>query len=320
MKFQASTFDEYVQSVKHANLHPELEQMKEQLPAQLAKLPNLIFCGPAGVGKYAQCLYFLNKYSTLKTDKRITIQFNKQTYTYHISEIHYEVDMNLLGCNSKLLWYDIFNQIVDIISVKNEKVGIIVCKNFHTIHTELLEIFYSYIQEYNSATYSNILVKFIILTEHVGFIPQNIINTCKIIRVARPNYARIGCAAAAPAARPPQNIKELLCGTPAPERTGVELICNNIIQQMNTAVRGGGAFSYTGFRDALYDIFIYNLDVAECVWYIKRYFAGCTQISQIMKRTYPFFQYFNNNYRPIYHLESYFINIIIQLRADSPAI
>ena len=68
--------------------------------------------------------------------------------------------MSLLGCNSKTLWHEIFFQLVDIISVKQNKIGIIVCKNFHTINSELLEIFYSYMQQYNMKN-SNILIKFI---------------------------------------------------------------------------------------------------------------------------------------------------------------
>ena len=57
--------------------------------------------------------------------------------------------MALLGCNAKLLWNDIFNHIIDIISTSKHKKGIIVCKNFHEIHSELLEIFYSYMQTFH---------------------------------------------------------------------------------------------------------------------------------------------------------------------------
>jgi hypothetical protein len=132
-------------------------------------------------------LRIIKKYSPseLKYDKRITAQTEKQEYIYRISDVHFEIDMSLLGCNSKLLWNEIFLQIIDIISVKQEKIGIIVCKNFHLIHTELLEIFYSYIQQYNSIN-SHIRVKFFILTEHLSFIPTNIVNSCHILRIKRP--------------------------------------------------------------------------------------------------------------------------------------
>ena len=33
-------------------------------------------------------------------------------------------------------------------------------------------------------------------------------------------------------------------------------------------------------------------------------------LSTILLKTYCFFQYYNNNYRPIYHLENYLFNLI----------
>ena len=144
MKFYESHYEEYLESYKSYNLHPELITVNENMPKAMSQMGNMIIYGPPGIGKYTQTLALLKKYSSsdLKYDKKITIQTEKQTYTYHISDIHYEIDMSMLGCNSKFLWHEIFLQIVEIISMKNEKVGFIVCKNFHMIHSELLEIFY----------------------------------------------------------------------------------------------------------------------------------------------------------------------------------
>ena len=90
--------------------------------------------------------------------------YNKTLYYFKISDIHYEIDMSLLGCNSKLLWHEIYNQIIDSILSKNNKSGIILCKYFHEIHSELLEIFYSYMQSlYNSS----INLKFILITQEL---------------------------------------------------------------------------------------------------------------------------------------------------------
>ena len=93
--------------------------------------------------------------------------------------------MQLLGCHSKMLWHELFYQIVDIITIKSDKKGFIVCKNFHYIHNELLEIFYSYIQQYTNIN-SPIQIYFIMITENVSFLPNNILNSCKIITMKRP--------------------------------------------------------------------------------------------------------------------------------------
>ena len=92
----------------------------------------------------------LIKKSYKLNEKKMILNSDKYNYSYKISDIHYEIDMGLLGCNAKLVWHELFLQIVDIISVSPNKKGIILCKNFHKIHTELLPLFYSYVQQYNS--------------------------------------------------------------------------------------------------------------------------------------------------------------------------
>jgi hypothetical protein len=113
----------------------------------------------------------LKKYSPshFKYEKKITIQTDKHTYTYHISDIHYEIDMSLLGCNSKILWNEIFLQIVDIISVKAEKVGFIVCKNFHMIHGETV----GYILQLYTTIFRILFVKIRVRRQHHHPFPHN---------------------------------------------------------------------------------------------------------------------------------------------------
>jgi hypothetical protein len=76
-------------------------------------------------------------------------------------------------------------------------------------------------------------------------------------------------------------------------------------------------FKIVVFRDLLYDILIYNLDINQCVWYITTTLITSKKIPQknvsdVLMNMYKFFKYYNNNYRPIYHLE-YFFTYIIQV-------
>jgi hypothetical protein len=99
--------------------------------------------------------------------------------------------MSLLGCNSKIIWHEIYGQIVDIITIKPEKMGFIVCKNFHAIHNELLEIFYSYMQRHcygYEGRSREVQIHFILVTEHFSFLPNNIVNHCHLVRVPRPSH------------------------------------------------------------------------------------------------------------------------------------
>ena len=371
MKFYETNYEDYLNSIKIFNLHPELSPYFERMPPQITNLRNMIFYGPPGVGKYSQVLSAIQKYSPsgLTNDKKINIQTEKYDYTYHISDIHYEIDMSLLGCNSKLIWHDIIQQIVDIVSVKPEKCAIIICKNFNLIHTELLEIFYSYIQEYNSR-FSPIQLKYFLITEHLCFIPNNILSSCEIISVKRPDREmylnlirsmqnaktgprkyvktredeptpddefvqkismshnqRVGNGYSDAALKIVEqvnvgeimNLKELRYFSKLKDTRSIpadifNVVCNNIIEQLLTPE----LMVHAQFRDALYDIFVYNLDIVECVWHIicnliENDHLGGSAISDVMTRSYNFLKYYNNNYRPIYHLESIFHYMIIKI-------
>ena len=148
MKFLETHFDDYLTTTAQTSLHPKKTKTYHSFPHKLDHLKNIIFYGPKGVGKYTQALSAIKKYSPseLKYEKRLTINSNKENFIIKISDIHFEVDMSLLGCNSKVLWNDVYNQINDVVSTRPEANGIIFCKNFHKIHSELLDIFYSYMQ------------------------------------------------------------------------------------------------------------------------------------------------------------------------------
>jgi hypothetical protein len=311
MKFYETHFEEYIAENSKINLHSKTNKIYNNFPNKLCELKNLIFYGPSGTGKYTQMLSSIKKYSPseLKYEKKILINYNKQQYFLKISDIHFEIDISLLGCNAKILWHEIYQQIIDIISAKTEKSGIIVCKYFHEIHSELLDNFYSYMQQNNTMSVD---IKFIIITEQLSFIPDNIINCCETIHISRPSKSMYN-----------KCIKEKFSDKLKIDNiTNIKIlhfyneelmlnyknICNKIIENIININK----LQFLKFRDILYDIFIYNLDIYECIWYILLKLINEKKIekkhlSQIMIKTYCFFQYYNNNYRPIYHVENYLL-------------
>jgi hypothetical protein len=309
MKFYETHFEEYISENNKVELQPKLNKIYNNFPTTLQNLRNLIFYGAGGTGKYTQMLKSIKKYSPseLKYERKISVTFNKQQYVFKVSDIHYEIDMSLLGCNSKILWHEIYQQIIDIVSAKTDKSGIIVCKYFHDIHSELLENFYSYMQQNDSV---NLDIKFILITEELTFIPDNILNCCEIIHISRPtkgNYAK--CTKSKfPSRLKLENITNIkiihLCNEEL--MLQYKIICNKIINHLINIKD----LQFLKFRDILYDIFIYNLDISDCIWYILSKLIDQNkisnqQLSKILIRTYSFFQYYNNNYRPIYHVENY---------------
>lgn len=318
MKFLETHFEDYTNSVNKINLHPELLEIYNCLPENINDMCNLIFYGPSGVGKYSQMLYAIKKYSPsqLKYERKIIIQGEKKQYFVKISDIHYEVDMSLLGCNSKSIWHEIFQQLIEVLSTKRNKTGIIVCKEFHNIYNELLEIFYNYMQENNNLMVN---IKFILITEQLTFIPNDILNCCEIINVKRPskemytlilnshNDANVNNDFNVNLI---SNIKDLHVknfSLMLPHK----IICDKIINNMLNVDQ----IKFLKFRDLLYDIFIYNLNINDCIWYIlitfikNNYLKKCN-FSELLIKTYSFLRFYNNNYRPIYHLESYLFYLI----------
>ena len=339
MKFFDTHFDDYIASNKKCSLHPKINKLYESFPSKIDNLKNIIFYGPKGVGKYTQALTCIKKYSSseLKYEKRLTINSNKENFIIKMSDIHFEVDMSLLGCNSKILWNDIYSQINDVVSTRFDTRGIILCKYFHKIHSELLDIFYSYMQ---SQSFNKIKLIFIIITEHVSFIPDNILNNSQIINIPRPtvtNYNKClllkttnvqGHSNDTAAQSKLKNINKTSEMNKTSEINKIsnikniiadiscltnphECVCDVIIGH----IKNPNTITFLSFRDVLYEILIYELDINECIWYILTTLINENLlqndfISDILLKTYIFFQYYNNNYRPIYHLENYMYNLI----------
>jgi hypothetical protein len=313
-----------VESATTTPLHPKLKTLfATAFPSNIHRLRNLIFYGPQGTGKYSQALACISRYSPtrLKYEKRLTVMCNKDTYFVKISDVHFEVDMSLLGCTSKLLWNEIHGQIVDVISARADPVGIVLCKNFHNIHSELLETFYSYM---HMPHHNHIRLNYIIITEHVGFIPINILNSCEIVPVSRPTavmYKKIVAPSAALKIIPENitNIKTLqncenVLETP-PHQELFNNLCDYIINV--DQVR------FAQLRELLYDILIYDFDITECAWHLitelkRKGLLRDADMSDILINTYKFLQYYNNNYRPISHLENFVFMLINVVCVNRP--
>ena len=63
------------------------------------------------------------------------------------------------------------------------------------------------------------------------------------------------------------------------------------------------------FRNLIYDLLVYNVNIPECIYYIITESIRTQELNQnttneILKYSYTFLKYYNNNYRSIYHLES----------------
>lgn len=301
------TFENYINNTNKLNLHNKKEDIYNKLPENINEVPHLILYGNEGIGKYTQALKIISKYSNynnLKYEKKMTVIYNKEEYIFPISDIHFEVDMSLLGCNSKLLWYEITNQINEVVEIRKNRTAFIVCKNFQNIHHELLEIFYSYMA---SNILSKVNIKYILLTNSVSFIPYSILNSSLMIPYEIPNktslqkikkhsfdtYTNI-------------NLKSLENDINEPQyELKISKYISNLILSNNT--------DFSHVRETIYEILTCNLNIHSCIYEINKnifYHISDDKKITILNNSFTFLKHFNNNYRPIYHLENYFYYLL----------
>ena len=331
-------FVNLLEKSKLHNLNNKYTEYINSLSDDLNEMPNIILYGPSAVGKYSEALKIIEKYSpsNLKYEKKIIINSSKNEHILKISDIHYEIDLENLTCNSKILFNDIYNNIIDVIQSSKLKIGIILCKNFHKINNEILENFYSYMQK---NLISNIILKFILITEHLSFIPNNIQDICKTLyysKLSYSNYIKLSN----------NNNKKFLLNKQKCEvdKNNMNFLSNissinllkyvdiddsnqnilNIKSSICDKIVGiifSNNINYNNIRNILYDILIYNLNIYDCTYYIiRQVIKKKIQISKnsidddfiniILARTCILFKYYNNNYRPIYHLEAFILYLI----------
>lgn len=308
MKKIHQTYDDYCNFDDDTDLH-NVPYHKYSNFESFDTFQNLIIYGPNGIGKYTQALKILKKYSpsNLKYERKCTFDYNKDSYSFKISDIHLEVDLDMIGCQGKLLWHEIYSKYVDILMSRQLKKGVILCKNFQNVHSELHDTFYSYMN--NSNINQNFQMKFILLTNCVSFINNNILMNSSILSLSRPSKARYQKLTTKKiTTNKINNIKNIKIGL-FDDDSYIKLcdvLVNFLLDYEN--------FEIATLRDHIYDLLIYNLDVYNCIWYINKRLSTNANYGNnqhdIMMTTISFLRLYNNNYRPIYHLENYFIYLL----------
>ena len=251
-----------------------------KLPEDIKEVPNIIIYGPKQTLKYSSALNIVSKYSetNLAYEKKIKFMLQTTEYSFKMSDCHFEFDFELSGCNTKALWFEFTTFIKDIIKIKN-KPFFVICKNFHCINQELLTIFYSYMQ---INLYDDIL-KFILLTEHVSFIPYSIESRCYTIYKKKKKDHTEGY----------MNYSKIM-------KPFIHMIENKKID-------------YQDIRNNLYELMIYNVDMNDSFYYLIEYCIINQKINLDLKNIqilYGSLEHYHNNYRPIYHLEFFIVSLL----------
>lgn len=286
--------------ISEKTLHPTLT-----LPD---KKRNLIIYGASGSGKYYQALYYLKQFSPtdLKYESKVSILYNKEEYFYRVSDIHIEIDIELLGCQAKALWNTIYKYINNMTFLHNEI--FILCKNFHHINDDLYDIFDCYMQK---NYYKETKIHYILITQSVSNIHDRISNKCCILHISRPQKTILQQVMKIKYKEYDQLI-ELKHDTIEYGNKTINSICKIIIEK-NTTIKI--------IREKLYDLLTYNISLWKLIHQIIEQLRiaklltndNCLEVYTLIFKT---IKLYNNNYREIFHLESLVVNLIILIHGE----
>ena len=166
--------------------------------------------------------------------------------------------------------------------------------------------------------HKNLNLVYVILTESVSFIPNNILNRCMIVPIKRPtksSYIKITNKSQfnnqeLSSITNIKNLKSKIYNLNNLDKKIVNSIYNHVINYNN--------IKFLELRDKLYEIFIFNLDVHTFTFnVIKKLIVNGylkeQHIDNVFTKLYNFLKLYNNNYRPIYHLERFILYLCIKV-------
>jgi hypothetical protein len=248
--------------------------------------------GPDNSGKYTYAIEKLIKpmsKSGLKYKRKMEIEVNGETYNFMLSDVHFEIDLELLGTNENSIWTEFMNNVKYITETQME-VGVVLCRNFHFIENDLLTIFLTFMRSPK--------IKFIFCTQHYSYLPLSLKEMCKVVHLKKLCTERYG--------------------------HGHETFCTKILEKFVYAEEDAELpekYNYE-LREALYQLSTYNFDLHLCMQYMlfETLKSGRVHFSHNginMNTIIDAMTKYNTNYRSIYHLEHFVLNLKMNMRPSN---
>lgn len=244
---------------------------------------HIILYGPENSGKYTQALHIVELFSKSKLNysRKLEIEINNEKYYFNISDIHFEIDFELLGTNQFNIWIEFIQALSSIIDVQG--ISILICKNAHYIKDELLTIFHTFMRDSK--------LKIILCTKNISYFPKQLKSKCIIYNLKQINNIQSYSS---------QYVNK----------------CNEIVDFIINQ-----SIDLSLLRELLYYLLTYNFDIHECLRYImvqliKKEYINITQLNTIFKKSIEILKYYNTNYRPIYHLELFILELHVLRQYD----
>lgn len=269
-----------------------------------------IFYGQKGIGKYSNIIHQIYKNNNIHYlhEKKLIVDIsNKQNLILKTTSLFCELDFKLIHINNKNNIFQILDLLNDSYYVKNNKKYYILCKNFECIQNELLEIFYSFMKQYNSFI-------FILHTSNIGFIPHSILHICDIYCFQYPTQKMLKKLGGRKLDS--KNMENML-----QVNYGITIENFKLIDAIYTIMTDYNNFDYMKLRENLYNVLVYNRDIyIVFLKILQRCFENdiltIEQYKKVQDTIIKDLSYYNNNYRPIFHLEKIFLTIVREIHNE----
>ena len=260
---------------------------------------HIIIYGACSSSNHEYALQLLRPLSPskLRYERKITYRADKHSVNILVSDVHHEVDMSLLGRNARSTWQQVYTTIVDSIKANHSKRGIIMCKNFENCCSDLVRVFFSYLQR---PLVLLTPVRFIILTSQCSFIPNSTKRRCQVVSLKT-------------------NIKELATKTAWTPTA----LCSRILECIV------GELDIAALRNALYEVQIYLFTLDKISWCLiqqvvehrrkRQRPVSCEELSYIVRFAIECCYSYNICYRPIFHLEKLALGLASIVNDDERA-
>lgn len=345
-----------------------LDQIKSQFSttgdgdgeSTTARFPmsNYIVYGGLSHENYALACEIISEHSPSrgKFVRSLRVQFQKKEVLIPMGDTHFEVDIRTLGSSAKYIWTHIMQQIRDIVVLRTSPVAFVVCKNFHCISNEMLELFTSNVRETSMHDYAirhrSTRIYYIVLVQNVSFFPRPFLARFHVHRSPMDQYRRSRDSSAAAA---DVMSSEWLCrrrdaemdrirayvGPHATESKVHELHRSSetyktaIYEDLRQCLYTYRTANSNRLRNSLYDVSIYGWDIYEVMWRLTRSLADhfdsagmmedpecAAVICGLLLESNKICEQYSLNYRPILHIERFalqFAQVVLRLRALAEA-
>lgn len=310
-------------------------------------MSNYLIYGGLSHENYAVACEIISEHSPTRAKyvRSLRVQFQKKEVLIPMGDTHFEVDIHTLGSSAKYIWTHIMQQIRDIVVLRTSPVAFVVCKNFHCISNEMLELFTSNVRETSMREYAtrhrSTRIYYIVLVQNVSFFPRPFLARFYRHRSSTDQFRRhvlqresSASSTAVEGTTDPEwlrkrrnaetnRIRAYLGPEPAESKVyelhrSSETYKTAIYEDLRQCLYDYQTTNSNRLRNALYDVSIYGWDIYEVMWRLMRSLADHFEPTSVMEdpecaavicdlllESNKICEQYNLNYRPILHVERF---------------